>query len=212
MELYSIDWSPWVRKVRIAAIERGIDSSIKLITANIGFEDKTLKKFKDNNITKVNPSGRVPTLITDDGQSIYDSTVIVHYLDSIGNETPIIPEENKKKINCLKINALVDEVIDSLRHISLENRREESIRLPEWLEALDQKIIRGIEVIESNITFLSSPNTKVLNLADISAIILIGTIRRNPSSPYNIFSDELDDWFKEMNMRGSVSETIPPSL
>ena len=39
MELYSIDWSPWVRKVRIAAIERGIDSSIKLITANIGFEE-----------------------------------------------------------------------------------------------------------------------------------------------------------------------------
>ena len=115
MELYSIDWSPWVRKVRIAAIERGIDSSIKLITANIGFEDKTLKKFKDNNITKVNPSGRVPTLITDDGQSIYDSTVIVHYLDSIGNETLIIPEENKKKINCLKINL-------SLIHISEPTR------------------------------------------------------------------------------------------
>lgn len=212
MELYSIDWSPWVRKVRIAAIERGIDSSIKLITANIGFEDKTLKKFKDNNITKVNPSGRVPTLITDDGQSIYDSTVIVHYLDSIGNETPIIPEENKKKINCLKINALVDEIIDSLRLLSIENRREEHTRLPDWLEALDKKVRRGIEVIESNITFLSSPNTKVLNLADISAIILIGTIRRNPSSPYNIFSDELNDWFKEMNIRGSVSETTPPSL
>ena len=45
MELYSIDWSPWVRKVRIAAIERGIDSSVELITANIGFEDKTLKRF-----------------------------------------------------------------------------------------------------------------------------------------------------------------------
>ena len=212
MELYSIDWSPWVRKVRIAAIERGIESSINLITANIGFEDKTLKRFIDNKITKVNPSGRVPTLITDDGQSIYDSTVIVHYLDSIGNETPIIPEENRKKINCLKINALVDEIIDSLRHLSIEKRREEHTRLPDWLDALDKKVRRGMEVIESNITFLSNPNTKVLNLADISAIILIGTIRRNPSSPYNIFSDELNDWFKKMSMRGSVSETIPPSL
>ena len=212
MELYSIDWSPWVRKVRIAAIERGIENNIKLITANIGFEDKTLKKFVDNNITKVNPSGRVPTLITENGQCIYDSTVIVHYLDSIGNETPIIPEENTKKINCLKINALVDEIIDSLRLLSIENRREEHTRLPDWLEALDKKVRRGIEVIESNITSLSSPNTKVLNLADISAIILIGTIRRNPGSPYNIFSDELNHWFKEMNIRGSVSETIPPSL
>ena len=212
MELYSIDWSPWVRKVRIAAIERGIENNIKLITANIGFEDKTLKKFVDDNITKVNPSGRVPTLITEDGQCIYDSTVIVHYLDSIGNETPIIPEENKKKINCLKINALVDEIIDSLRHISIENRREEKIRLPDWLEALDHKIIRGIGVIESHINFLSSSTTKVLNLADISSIILIGTIRRNPNSPYNIFSDELSNWYNNMNKRESVSSTIPPSL
>ena len=212
MELYSIDWSPWVRKVRIAAIERGIESNIKLVNTNIGFEDKTLKKFIDNNITKVNPSGRVPTLITEDGKTIYDSTVIVHYLDSIGNETPIIPEEINKKIYCLKINALVDEVIDSLRHISLENRREESIRLPEWLEALDQKIIRGIEVIESNINFLSSFNAKVLNLADISTIILIGSIRRNPNSPYNIFSDKLNNWYDVMNERISVSSTVPPSL
>ena len=211
MELYSVDWSPFVRKVRIAAIERGIDSNIKLITANIGFADKTLKSV-ESNLTNFNPSGRVPTLITDDGQSIYDSTVIVHYLDSIGNETLIIPEENNKKINCLKINALVDEIIDSLRHLSIEKRREEHIRLPDWLEALDKKVRRGIEVIESNIAFLSNPNIKVLNLADISTIILIGTIRRNPSSPYNIFSNELNDWFKEMNMRGSVSETIPPSL
>ena len=80
------------------------------------------------------------------------------------------------------------------------------------MKELNKKVRRGIEVIESNITSLSSPNTKVLNLADISAIILIGTIRRNPSSPYNIFSDELNDWFKEMNIRGSVSETTPPSF
>ena len=211
MELYSIDWSPWVRKVRIAAIERGNDSNIKLIPADIGFADKTLKII-ESNLSTLNPSGRVPTLITEDGQSIYDSTVIVHYLDNIGKEIPIIPKDNNKKITCLKINALVDEVIDSLRHISLENRREENTRLPDWLEALDKKIRRGIEVIESNIDFLSSPNTKVLNLADISTIILIGTIRRNPSSQYNIFSDELNDWYKEMNVRGSVSKTIPPSL
>jgi len=211
MELYSIDWSPWVRKVRIAAIERGNDSNIKLIPADIGFADKTLKII-ESNLSTFNPSGRVPTLITEDGQSIYDSTVIVHYLDNIGKEIPIIPKDNNKKITCLKINALVDEVIDSLRHISLENRREENTRLPDWLEALDKKIRRGIEVIESNIDFLSSPNTKVLNLADISTIILIGTIRRNPNSQYNIFSDELNNWYKEMNVRGSVSETIPPSL
>ena len=76
----------------------------------------------------------------------------------------------------------------------------------------DQKIRRGIEVIESNISSLSSSNSKVLNLADISNIILIGSIRRNPSSPYNIFTDKLIYWYDEMNIRDSVSKTIPPSL
>ena len=84
--------------------------------------------------------------------------------------------------------------------------------MPDWLEALDHKIIRGIGVIESHINFLSSSTTKVLNLADISSIILIGTIRRNPNSPYNIFSDELNNWYNNMNKRESVSSTIPPSL
>ncbi len=211
MELYSIEWSPWVRKVRIAAIERGIHSNIKIIPADIGFADKTLKMV-ESNLSTLNPSGRVPTLITEDGQSIYDSTVIVHYLDNIGKEFSIIPKDNEKKIYCLKINALVDEIIDSLRHISLEYRREENKRLSDWLDALDKKVRRGIEVIETDIDFLSSSNTQVLNLADISIIILLGTIKRNSKSNYDIFSDNLNDWFKQMSERESVKKTKPPNL
>lgn len=211
MELYSIDWSPFARKVRIAAIERDIESNIKLITANIGFADKTLKRTKSN-LTNFNPSGRVPTLITDDGQSIYDSTVIVHYLDTIGDKAHVIPNDNYKKVICLKFNTLVDEVIDSLRHISLENRREEKIRLPNWLEALDEKVRKGIEVIENDIDFLSKSSTQILNLADISIIILMGTIKRNPSSIYDIFSDKLNNWYNEMHERKSVINTKPPKL
>ena len=123
MKLYSTDWSPWVRKVRIAAIERGIDDQIELIPANIGFADKTLKTV-ESDLVKYNPSGRVPTLVTQDGNYIFDSTVIVHYLDEIGDSESIIPRDIDKKIYSLKMNALVDEVIDSLRHIAFENKTE----------------------------------------------------------------------------------------
>lgn len=211
MELYSIDWSPWVRKVRISAIERKIEDKIKLIPTNIGFADKTLK-IVESNLTTLNPSGRVPTLITDDDQVIYDSTVIVHYLDSIGSENPIISNNLNKKITGLKINALVDEVVDSLRHLSLENRRDKNIRLPDWLDALDTKVKRGITVIESNLKNLSDTNVNVLDIADISVIILLGTIKRNPKSQYDIFSTELNNWFKNMNKRVSVYNTKPPKL
>ena len=59
---------------------------------------------------------------------------------------------------------------------------------------------------------LSNKTADVLNLGDVSTIILIGSIRRNSRSPYNIFSDDLNNWYNEMNDRKSVSETIPPSL
>jgi len=211
LKLYSTDWSPWVRKVRISAIERNIDHKIEIIPADIGFADKTLK-IVESELTQYNPSGRVPTLITEEGQIIFDSTVIVHYLDSIGKSDTIISKNIEKKVKSLKINALVDEVIDSLRHLSFENRREKDMRLPDWIDALDGKIKRGIKIIENELEYLSQPKVDVLDIADVSVIILIGSIRRNPKSLYNIFSQEINNWYDGMKERKSVMETIPPSL
>lgn len=211
LKLYSTDWSPWVRKVRISAIERNIDHKIEIIPADIGFADKTLK-IVESELTQYNPSGRVPTLITEEGQIIFDSTVIVHYLDSIGKADTIVSKNIEEKVKSLKINALVDEVIDSLRHLSFENRREKDMRLPDWIDALDGKIKRGIKIIENELEYLSQPKVDVLDIADVSVIILIGSIRRNPKSLYNIFSEDLNSWYNGMEKRKSVYETKPPSM
>ena len=69
MKLFHVSWSPFVRKVMIAAIERNIENQIELIEANIGFADKTLK-IVESELTNYNPSGRVPTLITDSSENI----------------------------------------------------------------------------------------------------------------------------------------------
>ena len=211
LKLYSTDWSPWVRKVRIAAIERGLEDQIELVPANIGFAEKTLKTV-ESDLVKYNPSGRVPTLITEDGNYIFDSTVIVHYLDEIGDSETIIPKDRDKKIYSLKINALVDEVIDSLRHITFENKKDINVRLPDWMEALDKKVRRGIAVLQEEIKNFSNKDVGILNLADIGLIILLGTIKRNPNSIYKNLSVQLDSWYDEMQNRLSVKNTNPPSL
>jgi len=211
LKLYSTDWSPWVRKVRIAAIERGIEDQIELVPANIGFAEKTLKTV-ESDLVKYNPSGRVPTLITEDGNYIFDSTVIVHYLDEIGDLETIIPKDRDKKIYSLKINALVDEVIDSLRHITFENKKDINVRLPDWMEALDKKVRRGIDVLQEEIKNFSNKDVGILNLADIGLIILLGSIKRNPNSIYKNLSVQLDSWYDEMQNRLSVKDTNPPSL
>jgi len=211
LKLYSTDWSPWVRKVRIAAIERGLEDQIELVPANIGFAEKTLKTV-ESDLVKYNPSGRVPTLITEDGNYIFDSTVIVHYLDEIGDSETIIPKDRDKKIYSLKINALVDEVIDSLRHITFENKKDINVRLPDWMEALDKKVRRGIAVLQEEIKNFSNKDVGILNLADIGLIILLGSIKRNPNSIYKNLSVQLDSWYDEMQNRLSVKDTNPPSL
>ena len=97
MKLYYTDWSPYARKVRIAAIERGIHSSIELVPATIGFAEGTLKITKSE-LTTLNPSGRVPTLITDEENVIFDSTVIIHFLDGIGDANQLYQVIMKKEL------------------------------------------------------------------------------------------------------------------
>ena len=120
MKLYYTDWSPFARKVLVAAIERGLEDEIELVPANIGFAEGTLK-VKETELSSYNPSGRVPTLLTESGKTIFDSTVIVNYLDGIGIAPPIIPLDYKLRVAALRLNALVDEVIDAMRHLSFEN-------------------------------------------------------------------------------------------
>jgi len=211
MKLFHVNWSPFVRKVMIAAIERDIENQIELIEANIGFADRTLK-IVESDLTNYNPSGRVPTLITDSGESIYDSTVIVYYLDTIGEALPIIPINNQDKIRALKLDALVQEVIDSLRLTSHENRREKNERLPDYLEALDSKIKRGLIILEEEVLSFSSVTPNPLDLGVISVATLIGTIKRNSQSKYNIPRKNIDKWFERIELRKSLIETRPPSL
>jgi glutathione S-transferase len=211
MKLFHVNWSPFVRKVMIAAIERNIENQIELIEANIGFADRTLKII-ESELTNYNPSGRVPTLITDSGESIYDSTVIVHYLDTIGKAPPIVPINNQDKIRALKLDALVQEVIDSLRLTSHENRREKNGRLPDYLEALDSKIKRGLIILEEEVLSFSSITPNPLDLGVISVATLIGTIKRNSQSKYNIPRKNIDKWFERIELRKSLIETKPPSL
>jgi glutathione S-transferase len=211
MKLYHVGWSPFARKVRIAAIERGIASQIELIEVNIGFAEKTLKII-DNDIINYNPSGRVPTLITDSGEAVYDSTVIVHYLDSIGSAPPIIPNSTKDKIQALKLDALVQEVLDSLRFTNIENKRKKEERLPDYINALDEKVKRGLAVLEEEVVNYTSSRSDNIDLGEISIATLIGTIKRNPNSKYNIKRTNIDKWFDKLQLRDSLIQTKPQTL
>ena len=72
MKLHFSPTSPYVRKVRVVAAEKGLASKIELLSSS---------PWVENDLPKANPSGRVPTLVTDDGTALFDSRVIAEYLD-----------------------------------------------------------------------------------------------------------------------------------
>ena len=133
-------------------------------------------------------------------------------MDSIGSAPPIVPNSTKDKINALKLDALVQEVIDSLRLTSHENKRKKEERLPDYINALDEKIKRGLAVLEEEVLNFSSSSSDIIDLGEISIATLIGTIKRNPNSKYNIKRTNIDRWSDKLQLRDSLIQTKPPSL
>ena len=106
MKLYYGTTSPYVRKVVIAAIECGLDGRIE--------RDETFPWEADTQYGGVNPVGKVPALMTDSGQVLYDSPVIVEYLDSLHDGLKLIPPAGEARFETLRVAALADGKMDAV--------------------------------------------------------------------------------------------------
>ena len=85
MKLFFAALSPFVRKARMAAMELGLDKKIELVTV------ATTPVAMSAELAKVNPLGKLPALVTDDGDLLFDSAVIVEYLDALAGGGKLIP-------------------------------------------------------------------------------------------------------------------------
>src|SRR5271170_973742 len=105
VKLYHSPASPYVRKVRICAITRGIDRRIELVPSNPNTSPAAL--LADN------PLSKVPTLVTDDGVALFDSPVICEYLDSLGDAPPMFPAAGAARWRALTLQAMGDGILDA---------------------------------------------------------------------------------------------------
>ncbi len=112
MKLLYSEASPYARKARACAIALGIDAQIELIAVDMADPPEML--------LSANPLARVPTLITEDGFTIFDSSVICEYLNGSSSVLPIVPASGAARWLCLRLEALGDGLMDasvSLRHL-----------------------------------------------------------------------------------------------
>ena len=140
--LRSSPTSPFGRKVRIAAAVLELSDRIEVVAADTNDPEDTLRQQ--------NPLGKIPTLILEDGRALYDSRVIVEYLDALAGGGKIIPN-GPARIAALSRQALADGIMDAaLLQVYEQRYREPEIRSSKWVGRQADKVARALVVAERN--------------------------------------------------------------
>jgi len=165
MRLFGTPGSPYVRKVRIVLEEKRIPYDYVIQRGSA----------PGSPVPQFNPLGKIPTLVLDDGRPIYDSPVIVEYLDGLVPEPRLIPDAFDKRIEVKRWEALGDGVAEATVAINHEYREpREKQRAPEWFEKQRQKIDRGLAVMEKDLGAKEFCFGNCFSLADIAAGYALG--------------------------------------
>jgi glutathione S-transferase len=142
--------SPFGRKARIAVPVLGLESKVAIAAAS------TVDPADP--IRDQNPLGKVPVLLLDDGSALYDSPVILEYLDHLAGGGRILPKEPQARFAALRLQALCDGIMDASVTIGYEKRYHSPEKQePKWLEHQDGKVARALKALEASPPGLSSP-------------------------------------------------------
>jgi glutathione S-transferase len=146
MKLFFSPTSPYVRKCLVVARELGVDERIEFLVANAHPVNR------DASIVAANPLGKVPTLLTDDGHSLYDSRVICEYLDARFGQGRLFPsaaQEGAARWQALTLQALADGLLDAALLVRYEQvARPEELRWPDWQTGQLDKIETSLAALE----------------------------------------------------------------
>jgi glutathione S-transferase len=163
--LYTIN-SPYARKVRIVAAEKHIEMALEEVV--LAAPDCPVKQY--------NPLGKVPVLILTDGDSLYDSRVIVEYLD---NRTPLahlIPQDLSAKIKVRRWEALADGVCDAAVATMLEQRKPAQAQDAAFITRQMNKVMLGLQALNDDLGKNKWCVNGTFSLADIAVGCMLGYV------------------------------------
>ena len=197
MKLRYSPTSPYVRKVTVAAIETGLEKRIeRILTIPASAPD----------LPGDNPLGKVPTLILDDGERLFDSPVIVEYLDSLHSGAKIVPASGNARWKALKLQALADGILDAAVLRVMEGRRPANEQSKTWSERQKKVVDRSLDWLEQNAAQLDDSPT----IGNITVAIAGDYLDfRFGSEGWRKGRPKLAAWQKRFAARPSMRETYP---
>jgi glutathione S-transferase len=201
MKLYYASASPFVRKVTVTAIETGLDKKIERVPT-------TVVPVKPNiDLGRENPLMKVPTLVTDGGEILFDSRVICEYLDSLHDGRKLIPASGGERWRVLRLQALADGLMDA----GILYRYEQALRPAEkhwsdWLDGQAKKATQTLDMLEAESDALVGP----INLGQITVTCALGWFEfRKPIGDIRAGRPKLFRWYDEFAKRPSMQATVP---
>jgi glutathione S-transferase len=194
--------SPFARKVRIALAEKKFEYQLTVLSP----------WGPDNPVQAWNPLGKVPVLVLDDGTVIFDSRVIVEYLDTVSPVSRLIPEPTRQRIAVKRTEALADGISDALLTMVLEKRRPAPQQSKEWIERQAQKINAGVAVLAEELGERIWCNGEAYSLADIAVGCTLGYLDlRYPELAWREAYPNLAQLAEKLGKRTSFADTVPPA-
>jgi glutathione S-transferase len=164
MKLLASLASPYTRKVRIVLAEKKIECDMELVDV-----------FPvDNPVNAHNPLGKIPALILDDGTPVYDSRVIVEFLDGKSPIGRLIPEDLRDRVAVRRWEALADGVLDAGLLVRYESLRDQKERSRAWSDKQLARIERGMEQMAADLGERPWCHGERYSLADIAFGCCVG--------------------------------------
>lgn len=191
MKLLYTKRSPFARKVRVFAIEKNIP---------LEFIDEDLQN-KSQQLKDANPIAKVPTLVLYNGQTLYDSKVIVQYLEQYFHDPALIPP-GERRYDALKLEAMADDMVVNAINAYMEKvRHPKDFNLP-FIKGQEASIQAVFNFLENNMDAL-----KDFHIGSINVACAIGYIQFR--LPHLTVSGQLRQWFETISKRPSFQETMP---
>ncbi len=164
MKLLATQTSPYARKVRVVLAEKRIDCEIVMVPSLAA---------PDSPVPAHNPLGKVPTLVLDDGESLYDSPVIVGYLDAKTPVSHLIPQDNYQRTVVRRWEALADGMCDAAVAVVMELRRPPEKQDETVMARQRLKVERGLRRLAQDLADNKWCTGEKFTLADIAVGVVL---------------------------------------
>jgi glutathione S-transferase len=164
MKLLASPLSPYTRKVRIVLAEKRIDYELEMVDVAPA----------ENPVNRYNPLGKIPTLVLDDGTALYDSRVIVEFLDNVSPFSRLIPDDKRDRVQVRRWEALADGVLDAGLLVRYESLRDPSEQSKSWSDKQLARMQRGMAQMASDLNGRGWCHGDRYSLADIALGCCLG--------------------------------------